>query len=43
MVGNDQKIEQGGGTCGKDGQGVPVGFGLPTTKVSAITVGGVQS
>jgi len=43
MVGNDQKIEEGGGTCGKDGQGVPVGFGLPTTKVSAITVGGVQS
>ena len=43
MVGNDQQIEEGGGTCGKDGQGVPVGFGLPTTKVSAITVGGVQS
>ncbi len=43
MVANDFKLEESGGTCGKDGQGVPVSDGLPTTKVSAITVGGVTS
>lgn len=43
MVADDFKLEEGGGTCGKDGQGVPVSDGLPTTKVSAITVGGVTS
>ncbi|MHC4754499.1 MAG: TldD/PmbA family protein [Planctomycetota bacterium] len=41
MVADDLKIEQGGGTCGKDGQRAPVSFGLPTVKVSKITVGGV--
>ncbi|MBW2277285.1 MAG: TldD/PmbA family protein [Deltaproteobacteria bacterium] len=43
MVGNDKQIDSGTWTCGKDGQGVPVGLGLPTVKVSAITVGGVNS
>lgn len=43
MVGNDMSIMEGGGTCGKDGQWQPVSFGLPTVKVSAITVGGVNA
>ena len=40
MVGNNLKIEQGGGTCGKNGQGVPVGLGLPSVLVKQLTVGG---
>jgi TldD protein len=43
MVGDDFKMAEGGWTCGKNGQGVPVSMGLPTVKVSAITVGGVRS
>ncbi len=43
MVGNDLKIDTFGGTCGKEGQRAPVTDGLPTTKVSSITVGGVSS
>lgn len=43
MVGNDLRVEETAGTCGKDGQGCPVTDGLPTTKVSSITVGGVAS
>lgn len=43
MVGDDMKMAEGGWTCGKNGQGVPVSMGLPTVKVSKITVGGVQS
>ncbi len=42
MVGNDLKMSEGGWTCGKGGQGVPVSQGLPTIKVSGITVGGVS-
>lgn len=40
MVGNNLKISQGSGTCGKDGQSVPVGYGLPTVLVNNLTVGG---
>ncbi len=40
MVGNDLKFTDGGWTCGKNGQSVPVGMGTPTVKVSEITVGG---
>ncbi|MBN2103793.1 TldD/PmbA family protein [bacterium] len=43
MVGNDMKMAEGGWTCGKGGQGVPVSMGLPTVLVSEITVGGVSS
>jgi TldD protein len=40
MVGNDMDLDAGVGTCGKDGQSVPVGVGLPTLKISELTVGG---
>lgn len=42
MVGNDLKFTDGGWTCGKSGQSVPVGMGTPTVKVSEITVGGTK-
>lgn len=42
MVADDLRFSDGGWTCGKNGQGMPVGMGLPTVKVSAITVGGVN-
>lgn len=42
MVGHDLKLDNGIGTCGKDGQSVPVGVGLPTLKIDEITVGGTQ-
>jgi TldD protein len=41
-VGNDLKMDEGVGTCGKDGQSVPVGVGLPTIRIDGITVGGTQ-
>jgi TldD protein len=43
MVADDFQMAEGGWTCGKNGQGVPVSMGLPTVKVSKITVGGVKS
>jgi TldD protein len=43
MVGNDLVISDGKWTCGKDGQNVPVGVGIPTVKLAYITVGGTQN
>lgn len=41
-VGNDLSIETGAGTCGKNGQNIPVGVGQPTIRISAMTVGGTE-
>jgi TldD protein len=40
MVGNNLQLDEGVGTCGKDGQSVPVGVGIPTLKLDRMTVGG---
>jgi TldD protein len=40
MIGNDMRLDTGVGTCGKDGQSVPVGVGLPTLRIDGLTVGG---
>jgi len=42
MIGNDMALDPGIGTCGKDGQGVPVGVGQPTTLLDKLTVGGTE-
>ncbi|MBL8707727.1 MAG: metalloprotease TldD [Rhodospirillaceae bacterium] len=43
MIGNDMKLDTGVGTCGKEGQGVPVGVGQPTLRIDALTVGGTAA
>lgn len=40
MIGNDMSLDSGVGTCGKEGQSVPVGVGQPTLKIEGLTVGG---
>jgi TldD protein len=43
MIGNDPELDPGVGTCGKNGQGVPVGVGQPTMKMSGLTIGGTAA
>jgi TldD protein len=43
MIGDDMALDRGVGTCGKNGQGVPVGVGQPSLRIDAVTVGGTQT
>jgi len=43
LIGNDMKLDEGVGTCGKDGQSVPVGVGQPTLRIDGLTVGGTKT
>ena len=43
MIGNDMSLDPGVGTCGKEGQSVPVGVGQPTLRIDGLTVGGTAS
>ena len=43
MIGNDMRLDDGVGTCGKDGQSVPVGVGQPTLRIDGLTVGGTAA
>ena len=43
MLGNDMALDTGIGMCGKQGQGVPVGVGQPTTRIDGITIGGTDA
>ena len=43
MIGNDMALDPGIGTCGKQGQGVPVGVGQPSLRIDRITVGGTAA
>jgi TldD protein len=40
MIANDMQLDSGVGTCGKEGQSVPVGVGQPTLRIDGLTVGG---
>jgi len=42
MIGNDMKLDTGVGTCGKNGQSVPVGVGQPTLRLDGLTIGGTS-
>ena len=43
MIGNDMQLDSGVGVCGKEGQSVPVGVGIPTLKIDKMTVGGTAA